>query len=113
MTKTPRYILLIFGIFVLAAFLLIEARRGSQYRLGMTIAEVRSKVGGQYPTRKFGLEYDSKPTAQQMNEDALYYIYDESTGILLMFNHHERLIEKKRTKWFGLNIIKITDSFRQ
>lgn|SRR5207247_7569384 len=107
--------------FLILALLLIgfvavvwhEAARGSQYRLGMTIAEARSLTAGRYPTQRFGLDYDGQPTLQQMNDDALYYIFDESSGMLLMFNHHERLIQKKRVKWFGVNLSKLTDSLRK
>lgn len=78
----------------------------------MTIAEVRALTDVRYSTKKFGMEYDGQPTTQQMNEDALFYIHDETSGVLLMFNHYEQLIQKKRTKWFGVNIIKSVDALR-
>ena len=89
-----------------------EGMRGSQYRLGMSLAEVRSLTADRYPAQKFGLDYDGQPTAQQMTEDPLFYIYDEASGVLLMFNHHEKLIGKNRVKWFGVNVIKTLDSIR-
>ena len=112
MKKSPWLIIttLLLVAFALAAW--VEGRRGSQYRLGMTIAEVRAITTGRYPTQKFGMEYDGQLTPQQMNEDPIFYIHDEASGVLLMFNQQEKLIEKRRTKWFGVNIIKTLDSIR-
>jgi hypothetical protein len=112
MKKSQWFIVATLLIVALALAALVESKRGSQYRLGMTIAEVRALTAGRYPTQKFGMEYDGHPTPQQMNEDPLFYMHDEASGVLLMFNHHEKLIEKKRTKWFGINVIKALDSIR-
>ena len=78
----------------------------------MTISDARSLSASRYPVQKFGLEYDGPPSPQQMNEDALFYVHDETSGVLLMFNHFGKLIEKKRTKWFGVNITKSIDALR-
>jgi hypothetical protein len=112
MNKNARFIVVALLLVALGLAVLIEGKRGSQYRLGMTIAEVRSLTDARYPTQRFGLEYDRPPTPQQMNEDAVFYIYDEHAGVLLMFNHSEKLIQKKRTKWFGVNVIKYIDRVR-
>jgi len=103
---------LIVATLLLVALAFAALVEGSQYRLGMTIAEIRALPAGRYPTQKFGMDYDVQPTSEQMNEDPLFYIHDEASGVLLMFNHHEKLIEKKRTKWFGVNVIKALDSIR-
>ena len=89
-----------------------EVERGSQYHLGMKISEIRSMTGGRYPISEFAIYYPVAPTPKQMNEDAVYYINDEDTGVLLLFNHYEVLIDKKRTKWFGINVIKTIDYLR-
>lgn len=89
-----------------------EFSRGTQYRLGITLGEARAISGGKYPTQMFGVVYDGQPTPKQMNEDALYFIYDEGDGVMLMFNHHETLIQKKRIKLFGVNVFKVIDSIR-
>lgn len=62
-----------------------EVSRGDRYRLGMTLAEVKSISGGRFPTERFAVEYDEQPTPVQMEKDALYYSYEEEAGVLLVF----------------------------
>ena len=87
--------------------------QGDKYRLGMTLSEVKSLTGGRFPTRKFGIEFTEPPTPAEMNNDALYYVCDEDAGIMLLFNHHEVLIQKKRIGIFGINFYSVADRWRR
>ena len=78
----------------------------------MTLAEVKSLSGGRFPTERFGVDYDEQPTPVQMEKDALYYIYEKEAGVLLVFNHHEVMIQKKRIGVFGINLYKVIDRCR-
>jgi len=109
-----RFQVLFLSIAVIACALLAsnEIGRGRQYHLGMTISEVQLLTGDRYPTKKFALDYDQPPTPQQMNDDAIYYIYIEKEGIMLSFNHREKLIHKTRIKILGINRFMLMDSIR-
>ncbi len=89
-----------------------EAFRGSQYKSGMSIAEVRSLSGYKYPIIGTGYYYPNPPAPQQMLQDEVNYMYDDDAGIALFFNHYNILIEKKRIKLFGINLYKAADSCR-
>ena len=109
--KLIRILIISVVIFCISAGLR-EAFRGSQYKLGMSIAEVRSLTGNKYPVRGTGFYYPNPPDPQQMLQDGVYYMYDDDTGIVLFFNHYEVLIEKRRIKLFGINLYKAVDSWR-
>jgi hypothetical protein len=89
-----------------------EANHGAEYRIGMSISEVRQLQGRNYPVRRFAREYDRPPSALERETDTIYYIMDEQNGILLEFNHNEKLIEKHRMKWLGINWSKVAELLR-
>ncbi len=47
-----------------------------------------------------------------MLHDEVCYMYDDNKGIALFFNHYNILIEKKRIKFFGINLNKAVDFWR-
>jgi len=106
--------ILVFAAFVsLLLVLFNEFKRGREYRVGMTMVEVQALTGDRYPIKKMAYDYgDDGPTQAQLERDTPYYIYDEHDGILLLFNHQQRLSKKVRIKWFGVNVGEGIDSFR-
>jgi hypothetical protein len=111
--KLMRILIIPVVVFCISAGLR-EAFRGSQYKLGMSIAEVRSLSGYKYPIIGTGLyyPYPVQPDSQQMLHDEVCYMYDDNKGIALFFNHYNILIEKKRIKFFGINLNKAVDFWR-
>ena len=78
----------------------------------MTLAEVKSLSGVRFPAERFAIEYVEQPTPAQMEKDALYYIYEKEAGALLVFNHHEVMIQKKRIGILGINFYEVIDRWR-
>ena len=104
---------LIIGIAILIWITWSETRRGNQYYLGMTAAQAQGLVGKHGKVRGFTIDYSSPPTNQQLTEDVVCHIYDEREGVLLMFNHYDQLVRKKRIKFLGINTFKFADFFRR
>ena len=79
----------------------------------MTAAQAQALLGEHGKVERFAIDYGSPPTNQQLTEDAVCYIYDEREGVLLMFNHYDQLVHKKRIKLLGINTFKLADFFRR
>jgi hypothetical protein len=107
-----KHILVILLIALLIGASWSEARRGSQYKLGMSLAEVRALNSNKYPITPFSESYANQPTEQQMSHDELYYMVDDDSGVILYFNYHQVVIRKMRIKFFGVNLPKFVDSLR-
>ena len=91
----------------------IESRRGNQYKIGMSVADVRLQCGSKYPLQKFAVGWDDhSPTKEERNKAIPYYIYDDQSGIILYFNDYQILVKKTKIKYFGINLSKLIDSFR-
>jgi hypothetical protein len=89
-----------------------ESRRGSQYKIGMSAAEVRSQCGGKYPLQHLAVGFDQPPTPKERSEAIMYYIYDDQSGVMLYFNDYQILVKKTRLKYFGVNVPKLLELFR-
>ncbi len=89
----------------------IEARRGSQYKPGMSLPQVRALSGNKYPLKQFAMGLEGI-TQQEMLEEQVYYMYDDDSGVILYFNYYQVLIRKERIKYFGVNVPELVDSFR-
>ena len=113
MKTRPKHIVVILLIASLIGAGWAESRRGSQYKLGMSLVEVRALSGNRYPTEQWGVSYTKQLTQQEMLQDPLYYMYDDDSGVLLYFNYYEVLIRKEKIKYFGVNVLKLIDSFRR
>lgn len=98
-------VFLIYGV-------LLEFRRGSQYHVGMSIAEVRAQTGNRYEIRGLAVDYDPTPTPEQKNEQEIYYVCDEAEGVVLFFNHYDVIVAIKRKKVFGVDIAKVVQVVR-
>ena len=85
---------------------------GTRYHRGMTLAEVQILTSNRYPVQKLGVEYAGPMTDRQKEEDAVAYIYDERSGILLLFNFRDKLVETKRIKILGLDLFRTADKLR-
>lgn len=103
---------IVFLVAVFAFGLWSEVRERHRYHIGMTIGEVRTLLDNP-PMHTYGREYLNPPTFEQMTEDEMYLILDEQHGVLLKFNHFEKLIGIQRYNPCGINLIKIVRTFQQ
>ena len=110
MNKARLVTLILLSVFVFCLGLL-ELRRGGQYRLGMSLAEVRQLSEHKYPAQRLWFCQEQSPP--ESLETEWVCMYDSEAGILLFFSQHEVLIRKTRIKYFGVNVPKFIDSFRR
>lgn len=104
---------LCFCFTVATVLVLLEFRRGVQYHLGMTIQEAQILTHERYPVRSFfPTNSDIQQTEEAIEGIPYKYIYDESNGVMLLFDKSDRLIEKQRIKIFGVNIYELADRVR-
>jgi hypothetical protein len=82
-----------------------ELSRGSQYRLGMSLAEVRALSGNRYPTQRWAIGERVPPTQQERIQEPVCYMYDDDSGVVLYFNYYQVLIQKEKIKYFGVNVL--------
>ena len=85
---------------------------GTQYKIGMSLSEVRIECGDKYSLKKLATDFLKPPTDQQRKETEVFYLYDKHDGVILYFNDYQILVRKERIKYFGVNIAKLIDSFR-
>jgi hypothetical protein len=116
MNKKLKHALLLLLSALIVSFIFIgwsEARRIERYELGMSLTQVRSLTGNKYGVHQFALSYEKPPSEQEMLRDKMYYVYDSDSGVILYFNHFQTLIEKTRTKYFGIDVHRLVDWFRR
>jgi hypothetical protein len=114
MRRKAYLLLMVVGLLlVLAVQFAVEIGGLQAYHLGMSIEEARALMHNQFPSISVGLDYDNAPTLEQMERDPRLYIYDEDHGIILFFNHHDKLIDKRKIKWFGINVVKVREYLRR
>lgn len=92
---------------ILLLGVLMDCLRTGKYKVGMTYDEARQLMPQAYKKDWFGIDYDLKPTPQQLMEDAIYTIYEEDEGVVLDFNHHDKIIKIERVKYLGVDLVKL------
>jgi hypothetical protein len=112
MKTVQKRILWVLLVGLLIGTLWVESRRGNQYKIGMSVAEVRLQCGGKYPLKKLAIGFDHPPTEEERRKEVLYYVCDDQSGIMLYFNDYQILVKKVKFKYFGVNIPGVIDSLR-
>jgi len=89
----------------------MDCLRTGKYEVGMTYEEARQLMPQAYKKYRFGIDYETNPTAQQLMEDAVYEVYEEEEGVALEFNHYDKIIKIERVKYLGVDLVKLKELF--
>ena len=100
------------GFALVAATLFCVWLTPRKYKIGMTFDEVQQSAEIVFDKITVGREYIGTPTTSEMEHDAAYEVVDEESGVVLRFNHRDRLVEIQRFKWAGGNFARLLRSVR-
>ncbi|HEY1171973.1 MAG TPA: hypothetical protein VGH19_11430 [Verrucomicrobiae bacterium] len=92
---------------LLLLFVLREWLKPERYKVGMTWAEVEPLMPEPYKKHRYGIDYEKEPTQRQLMEDAVYHVHEEREGVVLVFNHYDKIISTERVKYLGVDLVKL------